>query len=319
MISHTSTTPGLLSAALAAAERGWHVFPLRPNDKRPAFPDHDAYHCTGADPRCRDGHQGWEPRATTDPDRIRRAWSQVPYGVGVAAGPSGLVVIDLDVPKPGQETPPEQWRLPGVRDGADVFALVCEQAGQPVPVDTYTVRTGRGGLHLYFVQPSGIELRNTTGGTAGSLGWLIDTRGHGGFVVGSGSTAAGRPYTVAHDTDPAPLPDWLAERLHPAPLPVQKPIAVPLPADRRGSYLRQAVTAELERVTSSPPDGHNHALFLASVALGQLVAGGALNETDVTAWLTQAAAQVGQRPGETQRTIRSGLRTGARRPRSVAA
>src|SRR5690349_6389039 len=44
---------GLLTAALELAARGWSVFPLRPGDKRPAFPDHDAGRCTGSDPRCR--------------------------------------------------------------------------------------------------------------------------------------------------------------------------------------------------------------------------------------------------------------------------
>jgi len=62
----------LRDVALAAAARGWHVFPLRPNDKRPAFPDHPVDACTGRDPRCRNGHTGWESRATVDPNRIRR-------------------------------------------------------------------------------------------------------------------------------------------------------------------------------------------------------------------------------------------------------
>ena len=86
----------LLNAALWCAARGWHVFPLRPGDKRPAFPDHKAEDCTGTDLRCRGGHQGWEPRATTDPGRIGRAWARTPYNIGIACGPSGLLVIDLD-------------------------------------------------------------------------------------------------------------------------------------------------------------------------------------------------------------------------------
>jgi hypothetical protein len=170
----------LLTAALDYAARGWHVIPLRRNDKRPAFPNHPADRCTGADPRCRAGHAGWEPRATTDPDRIRRAWTQRPYGIGIACGPSRLVVLDLDVPKPGAAGPSTEWARRGINDGADVFAALAEAAGQPYPAQTYAVHTGRGGTHLYYRHPdTGPGLRNT----AGTLGWLIDTRSGGGYVV----------------------------------------------------------------------------------------------------------------------------------------
>lgn len=299
-------TPGtLVRYALAAAARGWHVFPLAPHDKPPVK-----------------GLTNWQQAATTDPATIRRIWSRQPYNIGIACGPSNLVVIDLDTPKPG-ERPPDPFDMPGVRDGADVLALLCEQAGQPFPFDTFTVTTRRGGLHLYFTAPAdGTPLGNTQG-TRGGLGWAIDTRASGGYVVGPGSyvnlpDGAGT-YDVIHAPEPAPLPAWLTERLRPAPLPPQRPVAVPLATDRAGAYLRSAVTAELARVTSSPPHGHNTALYRAAVALGQLVAGGALSEADVTAWLTDAAAQVGQRPGETRRTIASGLVAGAKRPRRIAA
>jgi hypothetical protein len=308
----------MLQAALDAAARGWHVFPLRAGTKRPARPGHDAAACDGTDPRCRGGHTGWEPRATTDPVRICRGWAGERFNIAVACGPSRLVVVDLDTPKPG-DTPPPDWNLPGIRDGAAVLAALCQRAGEPYPAATWTVRTPSGGTHLYFTAPvDGPELRNTQG-AAGGLGWLVDTRAAGGYVAGAGSVVDGRPYTVTCDTPPAPLPAWLAERLRPTPLPPQRPVDVSLPAGRAGGYLRRAVDGELARVLSSPPDGHNTALYRAAVALGQLVAGGALSEADVTAWLTDAAGQVGQQPGETARTIASGLRAGAARPRSVAA
>jgi hypothetical protein len=120
-------------AAVAAAARGWRVFPLRPNDKRPAVRD-------------------WETRATTDLDRIHHCWAAGPWNIGIACGPSGLVVIDLDTPKPGDTAPPA-WQLPGVTCGEDVLAVLAERAGVPVPYDTHTVRTGRGGRHLYFTPP----------------------------------------------------------------------------------------------------------------------------------------------------------------------
>ncbi|MEU7842627.1 bifunctional DNA primase/polymerase, partial [Micromonospora sp. NPDC049114] len=207
----------LLTTALVHAERGWHVFPLRPDDKRPAFPDHTADQCTGRDPRCRTAghHLGWEARATTDPARIRRAWSARPYGIGLACGPSRLVVVDLDRPKDGTTGP----------TGLDTLAALA--AAHLAGIDpTYTVTTGGGGTHLYYQHPDdGPALRNT----AGSLGSLVDTRAHGGYVVAAGSTVAGRPYRVDLDTDPAPLAGWLAGLLTPAPLPPQRPVVVDLP------------------------------------------------------------------------------------------
>ena len=75
-------TARLLAAALAAAARGWHVLPLRPDSKLPAFPDHSEDRCTGTDPWCARAsrHVKPEERATADPVRIRRAWSSRPTG-----------------------------------------------------------------------------------------------------------------------------------------------------------------------------------------------------------------------------------------------
>ncbi|MEQ4723144.1 bifunctional DNA primase/polymerase, partial [Nonomuraea sp. B19D2] len=143
--------------ALAAAARGWHVFPLVPGGKVP--------------PR---GFTHWEDRATADPDTIRAWWERTPYNVGIATGPSRLVVIDLDTPKEGQ-SPPAEWDRPGVAEGADVLAALCGDAGQPLPLETFQVRTRRGGMHLYYTAPEGTTLANTTG-AKGGLGWLIDTR-----------------------------------------------------------------------------------------------------------------------------------------------
>ncbi|GIH21479.1 bifunctional DNA primase/polymerase [Rugosimonospora africana] len=311
----TSTTLALQQIALDHAARGWHVFPLRPGDKRPAFPAHDATRCTGQDPRCRTAgrHVGWEQRATTDPARIRRAWAAAPYNVGVATGPSGLLVVDLDTPKPGQ-TPPAG--LPeGCHDGADMFADLCQHADQPWPA-TYTVTTGRGGTHLYYRHPAaGPRLRNT----AGTLGWLIDTRAAGGYVVAAGSVVNGRPYSVAWSGDPAPLPAWLAERLTPRPLPPQRPVTVELGTGRPAAYLDAAIRQSLQAIATAPEGTLNRTLYGASVALGQLVAGGALDSRDTETLLLNAATAAHHPAGPAVRTIRSGFRAGAARPRSVAA
>lgn len=286
-MTHPAVKKQLRRAALDAAARGWHVFPLIPGTKRPAI-------------------TRWEPRATTCAARIERCWGYVPYNVGVATGPSGLVVLDLDTAKPGRPGP----------DGAVALASLCGERNQFCPNDCYTVRTPSGGRHLYFTAPPAIELRNT----AGSLAPLVDTRAAGGYVVGAGSVVDGRSYSVISAVAPPSLPPWLAELLTPAPRPLPRPFTVPLTVhDRRGAYLRAAVDAELRRVRTgiAAHGGRNNALYIAATALGQLVAGGALTEPEVTGWLTLAAAGVGLGERETRRTIASGLRAGARRPRTV--
>ncbi|MFE4856115.1 bifunctional DNA primase/polymerase [Streptomyces sp. NPDC056670] len=293
--------PGSLPhAAFAAIKRGWQVIPLVPGGKRPAV-------------------RAWEQRATTDADRVARCWSFGRYNVGIATGPSGLVVVDLDVPKHDEDIPPAGVAS-SVRTGADVLALLAEQHGAAVPADTYTVRTASGGLHLYFESPSGVRLRNT----AGSLGWKVDTRAHGGYVVGAGSVIDGKAYTVVCDMAPAPLPEWLKVRLTPAPLPPQVRTVAPLiRGGRTDAYLTAAVTAELQRVmrarvgTATTPGSRNASLYIASVALGQLVAGGELSATAVTGKLVDAAVSVGLTETEACATVASGLRAGTRKPRVV--
>lgn len=314
--------PGLRDVALAAAARGRHVFPLRPATKQPALHGYDRCPRTG---ECSERHQGWEQRATTDPVRIRAAWGRRDFNVGIACGPSGLLVIDLDACKPG-DRPPSHWaEMGGVVDGQDVFTVLAEQAtGNPLPAPTYTVATGSGGLHLYYAAPAGAALRNTEGERGRGLGWKVDTRAHGGYVVAAGSVLEqpGRAYRVLDDRDPTPLPGWLAERLTPAPLPVAP--ATPITAARgRSRYLDAAIHGETTKVLDAPASQRNASLYAAAVALGQLVAGRALTETEVTAALLSAAgkhiALGAYSVYQAQQTITSGLRAGANRPRQVAA
>lgn len=285
-----------VATVLALAGRGWRVFPLIPDDKRPAIRD-------------------WESRATTDPDRIERCWQDGPYGIGIACGPSGLVVIDLDRSKRDGKRP-LAWQIPGVECGEDALAVVAERAGQPFEplVDTYSVRTGSGGLHLYYAAAD-TELRNT----AGQLGWLIDTRAAGGYVVAAGTTVAGKTYTVVADTKPAPLPQWLAERLAPA-----KPAADcvgPLlhGLTRRHDYATSALRGEVQRVLDAADGTRNNTLVRAAFALGQLVAGGLLPEPLVEEALTAAGEATGLPTREVSRTVASGLRSGMAKPRGGVA
>ncbi len=322
--------PDLSTTALGYAARGWHVFPLRPDDrpadpdhpKKPAFPDHAADRCSGREPRCRaaGAHVGWELRATTDPDRIRRAWSSAAYGIGIACGPSGLLVVDLDVPKRDQ-TPPPEWQQQGVRDGADVFSTICarhDDDGAPEVWNTHIVRTTSGGHHLYLAHPPGEPLRNTTGQRGRGLGWLVDTRGHGGYVVAAGSTIGGRAYEVLHDADPVAVPGWLAKLLRPEPFRAPRGVLGDLSAYRLDAYLRGAISRTLAKLAETTEGGRNDGLFIAAQSLGQLAAGGAVSEAVITDVLTPAGRSLGLAEGEIGSTIRSGLTAGARRPRRIA-
>jgi hypothetical protein len=309
------STADLLSAALDHAARGWYVFPLRPGAKVPALHGHDS--CPGTD-ACKSGHVGWEQRATTDPDRIHAAWTNGPaFNIGLATGPSGLLVVDLDTAKPGQ-TPAQEWQQPGIRDGQDVLAVLADHHGHPTPGDTYTVTTPSGGLHLYYRAPEGERLRNT----AGTLGWKVDTRAHGGYVVAAGSIVDGRIYTALTDQTPAALPAWLLTALRPAPLPPPPTRPVAVGHGRRTSYLDAAIRMECAKVHSAADTQRNAALFAAATALGQLVAGDALSAEEHERVLLTAAGRhiaVGAySTAQARRTIASGLRHGATRPRQVA-
>jgi hypothetical protein len=86
--------------------------------------------------------------------------------------------------------------------------------------------------------------------------------------------------------------------------------------------LVNAVRAEV-KVVQSAWVNRNAALFGAACALGQLVAGGQLSERDHADALMSAASghiAVGAYSAQqAAQTIASGLRNGARRPRTVAA
>ena len=261
-------TKRLRASALDAASRGWHVIPLRAGLKSPAIRD-------------------WENEATTDPGKIRELWAvrlrdgwhvSEPPNVGIACGPSGLVVIDLDVAKPGQNS--NRWKAQSLQEacsGADVLNSLAEQIGQTVP-DTYAVATPSGGQHLYFTAPEGVSVRNS----ASRLGRLIDVRGAGGYVVAAGSrlhqhpdrdnaaagATGGTAYRLLHDRPVVQLPDWLTDAAAARQQRAEHSAADRNPRDTRGPSLRSrsdgygavALRGESDRVRSAPVGQRNHTL-----------------------------------------------------------
>lgn len=252
-------------AAVAAARRGWAVFPCRPDGKQPAVPD------------------SWETRACADPDRVARYWPSGRHNVGVACGPSRLLVVDLDT----HSDLPDEWRqLAGICDGRDVFAALCDWAGQPWPV-THWVATPSGGWHLYFTAPGEHEIRNS----AGLLGPQVDVRAAGGYVVGAGSVVDGKPYEVLDDMLAAPLPAWIVRAL------TQRPeTATP---SRPAQGTPDARLAGLVKVVrASRPHHRTGDLVYAAFKVREMAAAGDTDPETAGELLVQAAVDAGIVGGE---------------------
>ncbi|WP_243795065.1 bifunctional DNA primase/polymerase [Saccharopolyspora gloriosae] len=281
--------PPLMRAALAAAAAGHAVIPLWPRSKRPV-------------------HSKWEHTATTDQAAIREHWAATPYNVGIACGPSRLLVVDLDGAK--GHSPPPHWA--GARDGTDVLHRVAGEAGEPFPDDTYTVDTPHG-RHLYFRAPRYPELRSSIG----RLGWRIDTRGAGGFVVAPGSVRPEGRYRILQSGPIALLPRWLHTALIPA-TPRGSTVASIEPG-RMTRYVAAALTAECQAVAAAAPGTRHTTLLHAAISLGTLVGSGVLDEDDARSALHSAASgHHSDFPrSEIDRTVADGLAYGVHRPRPL--
>ena len=167
--------PRFFEIALPCLARGWWVFPLQPRSKLPFK-----------------GSRGFKD-ATLDRAQIE-AWGRAApdANCGIATGPSGLVVLDLDGPE-GQ-------------------ALLKAVAHGDVP-RTLTVKTGRpGGFHLYYAAPStGSSFGQRSGVPSSQVkGEHLDVRGSTGYVLAPGCVHEnGTIYTIVVDSPVAPVPAWV--------------------------------------------------------------------------------------------------------------
>lgn len=182
----------MLRAALAYYQLGWSVIPL-----------HSVHNgaCTCLNgPNCQD--KGKHPRVAwteyqtqrADELQIRRWWKKWPdANIGIVTGAvSGIVVLDVDVPK-GEDTLREgRYHLP------------------PTP----TSRTGSGGLHYVYKHPGG-DCRNFAGKIGKTILPNVDFRGDGGLFVAPPSLhASGRRYEwllSPLDVEIAEAPEWLVK------------------------------------------------------------------------------------------------------------
>ncbi|TDC52858.1 DUF3987 domain-containing protein [Actinomadura sp. KC345] len=87
--------------------------------------------------------------------------------------------------------------------------------------------------------------------------------------------------------------------------------------DRAAGYAAAALDRELDALRAAPEGTRNHALNKAAFSLGQLVAGGELDENTVVSALTDAARAAGLDDKEIGKTINSGLSKGRLNPRTA--
>jgi hypothetical protein len=156
---------------------GFPIFPCNPLTKAPII----------------GGHGGFKS-ATSDINQLRQ-WADL-YPNAMAGLPTGhqtgFWVLDVDNKKD--------------RDGFTSLAELERQHGK-LP-ETFRVRTGTGGHHVYFKMPTGVRIPQRAGDIAPGL----DVRGSTGYVIAPGSVLSdGREYVpLAGDFDNiVPAPQWL--------------------------------------------------------------------------------------------------------------
>lgn len=277
-------------AALAAQQRGFHIFPVGRGVKVP----HPA---AGK----------WGETATNDMRQIHHFWTNVDpqANIGVACKPSQLLVVDLDVPK-------DPWKLRGTEweylhsgygpyvTGEQVWdEIVYKHGGAP---DTYTVITPSGGLHLYYWWPAILGPMSQASPVKG----VVDVRGnggqYGGYVVGEGSQVGHAAYMPAQRPVPPVTfaPDWLVHMVREKP---RQPVA------RRPVGLRQpgaiSWSGLVDSVRYAGVGNRNNALLWSARTMCEEGA----TEQEAKDTLGPAAAEAGLGDLEIERTIESGFRT----------
>ncbi|MFJ7098765.1 bifunctional DNA primase/polymerase [Streptomyces mirabilis] len=338
-----------LATASWCARRGWPVHPLAAGRKTPAanctqcrttpHPPAECP-CLPAGRWCHGFHA-----ATLDQRHITQWWGAHPeFGVGIACGPAGLVVIDIDA---HLTQPPTRDRiLPGIPIGDDIdltglangfhtLAVLAALRGQRSPAEddtTLRVRTPSGGLHVWYRAADNRRWRCSAGSSQGTaLAWQVDVRAHGGYIIAPGTTTRDGTYVPLDSVrEPASLPIWLAQELErtghlpassiPAPRPVppraQQAVLAAGGGRDRIQRMLASVLAPIEacgHVTEGA--GFSDTLNRAAYTLGGLVAAGRLTEDEAELALTQAAAAA--RPGQERRAaqiIRSGMTAGRQHP-----
>lgn len=284
----------MLKAALAAQQRGFHLFPVAPGAKIP-------HRLAG----------GWGETATNDVNRIIHFWTVVDpsANIGVACKPSELLVVDLDQAKADWNLRGTEWEYlhqgygPRV-SGEDVFDEMAYKLGGEDEEDSYTytyqVRTGSGGLHLYYQWPAHWPKPSQ----ASPIKGVVDVRNaggtSGGYVLAAGSVTGSGPYEVEQGLLIALPPKWI--RLLVAEKPQQP--RVQRPQGLLGSTGPGRFSGLVNSVRKAGEGNRNNTLLWAARSM---YSDGA-SEAEALETLTTPAIDAGLTYQETGQTIRSAYR-----------
>jgi hypothetical protein len=235
--------------------------------------------------------------ATTDPGQLERWWRRWPQAnLGLA---TGIVFDALDIDGPA---------------GLAALRQLARTAGLRLPGPL--VATGGGGWHHWFA-PTGLGNRPPR-----DLAH-VDWRGIGGCVLAPPSRhISGERYRWLRDLDRTPLPEVpaaLRALLDPDPPLMTRPARTVGPNIPGHPYGRRVLTAELAALGRATPGTRNHTLNRCAFKVYRYVAGGLLDDPEVTLAFTTAALAIGLDPAEINRTLASARTAGLANPRTVPA
>jgi hypothetical protein len=286
-----------LAAALGYAARGIPVYPVHwPHPSaggaslgcscpRGRYCDRPAKH-----PLVRHGVKD----ASTSPAQLERWWQRWPQAnVGLA---TGIIFDALDIDGPAG--------LAALRQHVPTMG---RRHSGPL------VATGGGGWHSWF-RPTGLGCRPPRGLEH------VDWRGRGGCVLAPPSRhATGSGYRWLRSPDQAVLPEVpavLRALLDPQPAPADPTVLV-RPGEVGHPYGRRVLAAELAALQQAAPRTRNRTLNRCAFKVYRYVAGGLLDDQEVTTAFTTVALSIGLEAAEIGRTLVSARTAGLANPRGV--
>jgi hypothetical protein len=290
----------LLDAALGYAARGIPVYPVHWPRR---IPGGASLACS-----CRNGPTCDRPAkhplvrhgvndATTHPAQLERWWRHWPQAnLGLT---TGIVFDALDIDGPA---------------GLAALRQLARTAGLRLPGPL--VATGGGGWHHWFA-PTGHGNRPPRGLTH------IDWRGRGGAVLAPPSRhISGGTYRWLRDLDQASLPEAPAAMralLDPDPTITAWPADPDRPPTPGHPYGHRVLADELTALGRATPGQRNRTLNRCAFKAYRYVAGGLLDDQEVTLAFTTTALAIGLSAAETGRTLASARTAGLANPRTVPA